>query len=98
MEQCVDYLAASAAPARGNDGSKRRSCSCQQTQKDLWSRRGDDEMPVKLLSINTNVGCESCCGDKWTVDSGLNKLLLARLNQHRRRVSSFPARYQTETP
>ena len=23
MEQCVDYLAASAAPARGNDGSKR---------------------------------------------------------------------------
>jgi hypothetical protein len=48
MEQCVVYDAASAGGEVGPVSNTKRTAS--------GSRRGDDGIPVKLLSINTSVG------------------------------------------
>jgi hypothetical protein len=59
MEQCMDYDAASAGG---------RSWTCQEHKTASGSRRGDDDgIPVKLLSINTSVGCESKLRGEWIV-------------------------------
>ena len=90
MEQCVGYGAASAGAERGElqlVSNTETSCGLEGEKMMKWPL-------VKLLSINTSVGSREQAAGR--VDSGP----VARLNQHRRRVSSSPANvpsYQPET-